>query len=160
MSDLRVGLGYDLHRLVEDRPLILGGVTIPYERGLLGHSDADVVLHAIIDALLGATGQGDIGELFPDTDAEWKGADSRKLFAEVMRRVVEAGWAVVNCDLNVVAQKPKLKDHKPAIRQSIAGLLGVDTSLVNVKAKTREGLDAVGRAEAIEVHTVVLLQRA
>lgn len=160
MTDLRVGLGYDLHRLVEDRPLILGGVTIPYERGLLGHSDADVVLHAITDALLGATGQGDIGELFPDDDPEWKGADSAKLITEVMRRVKEAGWAVVNCDINVVAQKPKLKNHKPAIRESVATLIEVPTERVNVKAKTREGLDAVGRAEAIEVHTVVLITRS
>lgn len=159
MSSSRVGLGYDLHRLVEDRKLILGGVEIPYERGLLGHSDADVVLHAITDALLGATGQGDIGELFPDDDPAWKGADSKELLREVMRRVQAEGWRVVNCDLNILAQKPKLKDHKPAIRARVATLLEVEASRVNIKAKTREGLDAVGRAEAIEVHTVVLIER-
>jgi 2-C-methyl-D-erythritol 2,4-cyclodiphosphate synthase len=159
MSSSRVGLGYDLHRLVEDRKLILGGVEIPYERGLLGHSDADVVLHAITDALLGATGQGDIGELFPDDDPAWKGADSKELLREVMRRVQAEGWRVVNCDLNILAQKPKLKDHKPAIRACVATLLEVEASRVNIKAKTREGLDAVGRAEAIEVHTVVLIER-
>ncbi|MEZ6194782.1 MAG: 2-C-methyl-D-erythritol 2,4-cyclodiphosphate synthase [Planctomycetota bacterium] len=155
--DLRVGLGYDIHRLVEDRPLILGGVEIPYERGLLGHSDADAVLHAVTDALLGATGLGDIGELFPDDDPKWKGADSSALLREVLGRVHAAGWTVVNLDLNVLAQKPRLKDHKPAIRGSIAKLLEVPEARVNVKAKTREGLDAVGRAEAIEVHCVVLL---
>lgn len=154
---MRVGLGYDIHRLVAGRDLILGGIKIPFDRGLLGHSDADAVLHAVTDAVLGALGLGDIGEHFPDTDPRWKGADSRKLLAAAVSMAKERGFFVVNIDLNVVAEAPKLKTHKEPMRRSIAELLGIAPERVSVKAKTREGLDAVGRIEAIEVHCVALL---
>lgn len=154
---MRVGLGYDIHRLVEGRDLILGGLKIPFDRGLLGHSDADAVLHAVTDAVLGALGLGDIGEHFPDNDPRWKGADSRKLLAAAVSMAKDRGFCVVNVDLNVVAEAPKLKPHKEPMRRSIAELLGIPADRVSVKAKTREGLDAVGRIEAIEVHCVALL---
>src|SRR4051794_10642858 len=146
---MRVGIGHDTHRLAEGRPLILGGVRIEYARGLVGHSDADVVLHAVTDALLGAAGLGDIGEHFPDTDPRWKGADSARLLAEVVRQVRLEGWSVVNLDVTVHAQEPRLGPHKPALRENIARLLGVDLSCVNVKAKTGEHVGPVGRGEAI-----------
>lgn len=155
---MRVGLGYDLHRLVEGRHLILGGVKIEFGRGLLGHSDADVVLHAVADALLGAAALGDIGELFPDTDERWSGLDSQVLLADVLERVAQAGWRPVQCDLNIHAQEPKLGPHKPAIRASLARLLRVDPSAVNVKAKTGERVGAIGRGEAIACQAVVLLE--
>ena len=157
-TSMRIGTGYDIHRLVEGRPLILGGVEIPYERGLLGHSDADAVLHAITDALLGAAAQPDIGELFPDDDPRFKGANSADLLRAALERVREAGFAPVNVDLNVLAERPKLKPYKAAMRESIATILGLDLDRVSVKAKTREGLDAVGNREAIEVHSVLLLE--
>ncbi len=153
----RTGLGYDLHRLVPGRPLVLGGVRLPYERGLLGHSDADVVLHALCDALLGAAGLGDIGELFPDTDPAWRGADSRTFVADVLGRVAAAGFRPGNVDLVIHAQQPRLGAVKAEIRSSVAGLLGLPPDAVGVKAKTNEGLDAVGRGEAIACWAAVLL---
>lgn len=157
MSSFRVGQGYDLHRLVEGRPLILGGVEIPYDRGLLGHSDADALLHAITDALLGAAGLGDIGRLFPDTDSAYKDADSRLLLRHAVEKVVKAGWVVVNVDATIIAQAPKLAPHMDTIRESVAKALGVDLQRVNIKAKTKEECDAVGKKEAIEVHAIALL---
>lgn len=154
----RIGQGYDLHRFVEGRPLILGGVQIDYEKGLLGHSDADVLLHAITDALLGAAGLGDIGRHFPDTDPAFKGADSRELLSQTMALVVKAGWVIVNIDATVIAQAPKLAPHMDKIRESVAHCLGVDLQRVNIKAKTKEGCDSVGKKEAIEVHAIALLE--
>lgn len=154
---LRTGIGYDLHRLVAGRPLVLGGTHIPADRGLLGHSDADVVLHALGDALLGAAGLGDIGELFPDTDPAYEGADSRGLLKEVLRRVEDAGYEIVNADMIIHAQQPKLGPLKAQIRQSLAELLAVAPEAVGVKATTNEGLDAIGRGEAIACLATVLL---
>ncbi len=157
---IRVGLGHDTHRLVEGRPLILGGLRIDHDRGLLGHSDADVVLHALTDALLGAAGLGDIGELFPDTDPRWEGAPGELLLSDVVRRVAEAGWRPVNCDVIIHAQRPKLLPHKPAIRANVARLLGLNPAEVNVKAKTGELVGPIGRAEAISCEVVVLIAAA
>ena len=154
----RIGQGYDIHRLIEGRPLILGGITIDYEKGLLGHSDADALLHAITDALLGAAGLGDIGRHFPDTDPAYKDADSKILLSDAVGLVVKAGWAIVNVDATVIAQAPKLAPHMEAIRESVAKAIGIDLQRVNIKAKTKEGCDAVGRKEAIEAHAVVLLE--
>lgn len=151
----RVGIGTDLHRLVPARKLILGGVEIPHDLGLLGHSDADVVLHAVTDAILGAAAMPDIGERFPDTDPRNEGADSRKLLANVVDDVRAAGWLVVNADIVIHAQQPKLSAFKKAIAQSIADLLRVSVDCVGVKAKTNEGLDAVGRGEAIACTAIV-----
>ena len=155
---IRIGQGYDIHRLVEDRPLILGGVSIPAEKGLLGHSDADVLLHALTDALFGAAALGDIGRHFPDTDPQFKGADSRVLLRECVKRVHEGGWGIVNVDASIIAQAPKLAPHMETIRASVAETLGIDLGCVNIKSKTNEGMDAVGRKEAIEVHAVALLE--
>lgn len=154
---VRVGIGHDTHRLVEGRPLILGGVRVDHTSGLLGHSDADVVLHAVADALLGAAGLGDIGEHYPDTDPRLEGLDSGRLLAEVVEKVRREGWRTVNCDLVIHAQAPKLGPYKPALRTNIARLLGVDPMAVNVKAKTGELVGPVGRAEAIVCEAVVLL---
>lgn len=154
---LRIGIGYDLHRLVPARPLVLGGVRILHERGLLGHSDADVVLHALCDALLGAAGLGDIGDLFPDTDPTYRDADSRRFLAEVRRRAEEAGYRVGNVDIIIHAQQPKLGPRKAQIQASVAELLGVAADAVGVKATTNEGLDAIGRGEAIGCWASVLL---
>ena len=154
---MKIGLGYDIHRLVEGRPLILGGISIPSDRGLLGHSDGDALLHAITDAALGAAGLGDIGELFPDDDPAFKDADSARLLEHAMEKVRTLGFEVGNLDVNVVAERPKLKRHKAALRKRIASILGCLESRVNIKAKTREGLDAVGRGEAIEIHCAILL---
>ncbi|WP_195812417.1 2-C-methyl-D-erythritol 2,4-cyclodiphosphate synthase [Xylophilus rhododendri] len=156
---MRVGEGWDVHALVEGRRLILGGVEVPYIKGLLGHSDADVLLHAITDALLGAAGLGDIGTLFPDTDAKFKGADSAVLLAEAMRRVTELGWRLGNVDCTVIAQAPKLAPYKAAIRARIAEVLGLETDAVNVKAKTAEKLGPVGEGLSMEARAVVLLLR-
>ena len=156
----RVGQGYDSHRLVEGRPLVLGGVRIEWDKGLAGHSDADVVLHAVTDALLGAAGLGDIGELFPDTDPALKDADSAELTAQVVSQVRAAGWSVSNADVTVLAERPKLSPYKAAMRARIAELLGVGADVVSVKAKTNEGLGPVGRGEAIVCMAVVLLGRA
>jgi 2-C-methyl-D-erythritol 2,4-cyclodiphosphate synthase len=153
-----VGLGHDTHRLVEGRPLILGGITIAHPWGLLGHSDADVVLHALADALLGAAALGDIGELYPDTDPQWKGLDSGRLLEEVVAQVARAGWSPVNCDVTIHAQAPKLLLHKPAIRTNVARLLGLDPSAVNIKAKTGEHVGPIGRAEAIGCDAIVLVE--
>ncbi len=153
----RVGIGYDLHRLVPGRALLLGGVRIPFERGLLGHSDADVVLHALCDALLGAVAQPDIGELFPDSDPRWKEADSRQFVAEALKRVTAAGYRPANVDLVIHAQLPRLGPHKESIRTSVADLLGIPRQDVGVNAKSNEGVDAVGRGEAIACWSAVLL---
>lgn len=155
--NIRIGQGYDVHRLAEGRELILGGVKIPFEKGLLGHSDADALLHAITDALLGAAALGDIGKLFPDTAAENKDADSRVLLREANRAVQAAGWRVVNVDSTVIAQQPKLRPHIDAMRANIAADLGIDVSCVNVKGKTNETLGYLGRMEAIEAQAAVLL---
>lgn len=146
---VRSGIGTDLHRLVPGRRLVLGGVVVPYELGLLGHSDADALTHAVIDALLGAAGLGDIGEAFPDTDPQWKDADSLELLRATVRRLATVGWRPGSVDAVVHAERPKLKAWKPAMRAALAGALGLPPELVNVKAKTGEGLDAVGRGEAI-----------
>lgn len=156
--NIRIGEGWDVHALVEGRPLILGGVTIPHTRGLLGHSDADALLHAITDALLGAAGLGDIGRHFPDTDERFKGADSTVLIAEAYRRVQDQGWRIVNLDSTIVAQAPRLAPHIEAIRARIAQVLQVDASQVNVKAKTAEKMGPVGEGRSIEARAVVLLQ--
>ena len=156
---LRVGFGHDTHRLGEGRPLILGGLTIDHPRGLIGHSDADVVLHAVADALLGAAGLGDIGEHYPDTDPANRGLDSAVLLAKVVSLVAERGWRPVNCDIVIHAQEPKLTPHKPALRANVARLIGVEPDSVNVKAKTGEHVGPVGRAEAIVCETVVLIER-
>lgn len=155
---IRVGEGWDVHALVEGRPLILGGVRIPYEKGLLGHSDADALLHAITDALLGAAGLGDIGRHFPDTDPTFKGADSTVLLAEALRRVQARGWRLVNVDSTIVAQNPKLAPHIEGIRARVAEVLGLSAEDVNVKAKTAEKMGPVGEGRSIEARAVVLLQ--
>jgi len=157
---MRIGIGYDIHRLVPDRPLRLGGVAIPFERGLLGHSDGDVLLHAVCDALLGAAGLGDIGEQFPDTGPAYQDADSATLLAATIKKVRAAGFAPVNVDANVIAEQPRLAPHKPAIRQRVAEILGLDPARVSIKARTHEGLDAVGRGEAIAAQAIVLLDDA
>ncbi len=154
---MRIGHGYDVHRLVEGRPLILGGVDIPFEKGLLGHSDADVLTHAVMDALLGAAALGDIGGLFPDTDPAYKDADSIRLLEEVVRRVREAGYTIGNIDATVLAQQPKLKPHIPAMRARIAAACGVDEGCINLKATTEEGLGFTGAMQGIAAHAVCLL---
>lgn len=159
LQSLRVGEGWDTHRLVSGRRLVLGGVEIPHEAGLLGHSDADALLHAITDALLGAAGLGDIGRHFSDTDPQFAGADSHKLLAEAVRRVREAGFEPVNVDATIVAQAPKMAPHIPAMRERIAEALGLQASAVNVKAKTAEKLGPVGRLESIEARAVCLLMK-
>jgi 2-C-methyl-D-erythritol 2,4-cyclodiphosphate synthase len=158
-TQLRVGLGHDTHRLAPNRPLILGGVAIEFDRGLAGHSDADILLHAVTDAILGAAGLGDIGEAFPDTDPAYAGIDSAILLQRALERVTTAGWRVVNLDCTIFAERPKLAPHKPAIRRRIAGLLGLAVEAVNVKAKTGEHVGPVGREEAMEAQAVVLLER-
>ena len=158
--NIRVGQGYDVHQLVEGRDLILGGINIPFEKGLLGHSDADALLHAITDALLGAAGLGDIGSHFPDTAAEFKDADSRVLLRAAYQSVQALGWKVVNVDTTVIAQKPKLAPHIPAMRANIAADLGLPENCVNIKGKTNEKLGYLGRMEAIEAQAAVLLIKA
>ena len=157
---IRIGEGWDIHALVEGRKLILGGVEIPFAKGLLGHSDADALLHAITDALLGAAALGDIGTLFPDTDARFLGADSGLLLAEAVRRVLALGYSIGNVDCTVVAQAPKLAPYKAAMRARIAQLLGVAVEQVNVKAKTAEKMGPVGEGLAMEARAVALLQKA
>jgi 2-C-methyl-D-erythritol 2,4-cyclodiphosphate synthase len=158
--NFRIGEGWDVHALVPGRKLILGGVEIPHTTGLLGHSDADVLLHAITDAVLGAAGLGDIGRHFPDTDAQFKGADSSVLLAEAMRRVRERGWELVNVDSTIVAQAPKLAPHMQAINTSVAQALGVQPDQVNVKAKTAEKLGPVGMGQSMEARAVALLKKS
>lgn len=153
----RIGHGYDVHRLVEERKLILGGVTIPYEKGLLGHSDADVLLHALMDALLGAAAMGDIGKLFPDTDEKYRGADSRVLLREVALRLTSEGHMIGNVDVTLIAQRPKIAPYIQQMRQNIADDLGVDLSQVNVKATTEEHLGFTGNGEGMAAHAVALI---
>jgi 2-C-methyl-D-erythritol 2,4-cyclodiphosphate synthase len=159
VSVVTTGIGWDSHRLAEGRPLILGGVTIPFERGLAGHSDADVLAHAVIDALLGAAGLGDIGEHFPDTDARWAGADSLELLRAVVALVGEAGHAVTNVDTTVMMERPKLGPHRAEIRAALAAALGVTVERVNVKASTGEGMGFVGRGEGVAALAVATLAR-
>lgn len=155
---MRIGHGYDVHRLVPDRDLILGGVKIDFELGLLGHSDADVLLHAVSDALLGAAGLGDIGRHFPDTDPQYKGADSRVLLRHVVKLVKEHGYRISNVDVTMIAQKPKLKDHIPQMVANIAADLEIPTNRVNVKATTEEKLGFTGTMEGLRCHAVCLLE--
>jgi 2-C-methyl-D-erythritol 2,4-cyclodiphosphate synthase len=157
--DIRVGEGWDIHQLVAGRKLVLGGIEVPHSTGLLGHSDADVLLHAITDALLGAAGLGDIGRHFPDTDAQFRGADSAVLLAEAARRVRAAGWQIGNVDSTVIAQAPKLAPHIPAMVARIAQTLDLALDRVNVKAKTAEKLGPVGEGRAMEARSAVLLHR-
>ena len=154
---MRIGHGYDVHKLVEGRKLIIGGVEIPHELGLLGHSDADVLLHAISDALLGACAMGDIGGMFPDTDEKWKGADSLKLLEAVVERINEAGYKIENIDSTLIAQKPKMKPYINEMRANIARACKVDISCVSVKATTEEKLGFTGREEGISAHAVALI---
>ena len=155
---MRIGHGYDVHRLVEGRDLILGGVKIPYEKGLLGHSDADVLLHAVSDALLGAAGLGDIGRHFPDTDPKYKGADSLELLRQVYRKISEKGYRVGNIDVTMIAQRPKLKDYIPQMQANIAAAVGTALDRVNVKATTEEKLGFTGTGEGMACHAVCLLE--
>ena len=157
---MRIGHGYDVHRLAEDRPLILGGVEIPYDLGLLGHSDADVALHALMDALLGAAALGDIGRHFPDSDPAYKGASSLALLAHVAGLLEKEGFRVQNADLTIIAQRPKLAAYIPQMVQAIARTLGVDPSRINVKATTEEGLGFTGQGQGIAAHAVALIERA
>lgn len=160
MKTFRIGEGWDVHALVPGRALVIGGVTIPYHVGLLGHSDADVLLHAITDALLGAAGLGDIGQHFPDTDPHWHGADSWVLLQATGQLLVKAGWQIGNIDATVIAQAPKLAAHKSAMQTRIAQALGVDVAQVNIKAKTAEKLGPVGMGQAIEARAVALIHQA
>ena len=159
MSDIRVGHGYDVHRLTEGRKLILGGVHIPWEKGLLGHSDADVLIHAIMDALLGAAALGDIGRHFPDNDPAYAGADSLKLLERVVQLLEKRGFSVGNVDAAILAQRPKLAPHIPAMADNLARAMGIDSSRVNVKATTEEGLGFTGSGEGMAAHAVVLIER-
>ena len=159
MTNLRIGHGYDVHRLVEGRKLILGGVDIPWEKGLLGHSDADVLVHAVMDALTGAARLGDIGKLFPDTDPRYAGISSLKLLAEVGRLLGEKGFAVVNIDAVLLAQAPKVGPYRPQMAANIAADLGIDPEQVNVKATTEEGLGFTGAGSGMAAHAVVLLEK-
>ena len=155
---MRIGHGYDVHKLVEGRDLILGGVKIPFEKGLLGHSDADVLLHAVSDSLLGAAALGDIGKHFPDTDPQYKGADSLKLLQIVGQKVTEAGYRVSNIDVTMIAQRPKLRPHIETMERNIASALGIEVFRVNVKATTEERLGFSGREEGMACHAVCLLE--
>ena len=157
MTNFRIGEGWDIHALVPGRRLVLGGVQVPHALGLLGHSDADVLLHAITDALLGAAALGDIGTHFPDSDAQFRGADSAVLLAEALRRVRAAGWEVGNIDSTIVAQAPRLAAHIPAMRTRIADALGLETGQINIKAKTAERLGPVGQGLAMEARAIALL---
>ena len=157
--DFRVGTGFDAHRLSEDRPLVLGGVTVPHEKGLLGHSDADVLCHALSDAILGAAALGDMGKFFPDTDPKWKGADSLQMLRECVRLAGEKGWQVGNADATVVCEKPKLALYLSAMADKIAQAMGVNGDQVSVKAKTTEGMGFEGREEGLSAQAVVLLKK-
>jgi 2-C-methyl-D-erythritol 2,4-cyclodiphosphate synthase len=159
MAAIRIGNGYDIHRLVPERPLILGGVKLEHSLGLLGHSDADVLTHAIMDAMLGALSLGDIGHYFPPTDPQWKGADSLKLLDQVDRLIHDRGWKIGNIDSVIVAERPKLKPHIAAMRDRLAGVLNLQPDQVGIKATTNETLDATGREEGIAAYAVVLLER-
>ena len=155
----RVGIGYDIHRLVAGRKLVLGGVEIPFEKGLLGHSDSDVLTHAICDALLGAAALGDIGTHFPDSDPRWSGASSLNLLAQVVELLGQNGFGVTNIDSTIIAERPKLKAHIDSMRDRLASVLSINIDKVSVKAKTNEGLDSLGRNESIAAHAIVLIHR-
>lgn len=155
----KIGLGYDIHRLVEDRDLIIGGIKIPYEKGLLGHSDADVLIHAIIDALLGAANLADIGTLFPDTDPKYKDANSVMLLKNVIELVKEKGYKINNIDSNIIAQAPKMMPYIPEMKATLAKAMDIDIESISIKAKTKEKLDSVGEKLAIETNAVVLLEK-
>ncbi len=154
----RIGFGFDSHRFEAGRPLMLGGIKIEHDRGLAGHSDADVVLHAVMDAMFGAAAAGDIGEHFPDTDAAWAGASSAALLTETELLLAEMGWMVGNCDVTIICQAPKLGGQKLAMRQRLADLLGLDTSFVSVKAKTAEGMGMIGAGDGIAAYAVIMLE--
>ena len=156
---MRIGEGFDLHALVPNRPLVIGGVNIPHEKGLLGHSDADVLIHALIDALLGACGLGDIGQHFPDTDPKWHGVDSKVLLQDVYKLMNEAGYEVVNIDSTIIAERPKLSPYIPEMRRVLSDLVGAKVDQVNVKAKTSERLGAIGREECVVATVTVLLSK-
>ena len=156
---MKIGHGYDVHRLVEGRALILGGVNIPYEKGLLGHSDADVLLHALMDAMLGAAALGDIGQHFPDKDERYAGADSAMLLREVTRMLCEAGYSLVNADCTILAQRPKLMPYIQQMRRNIADAIGVEADVISVKATTEEGLGFTGDGSGIAAHAVVLIEK-
>ena len=158
--NLRVGQGFDIHVLVENRPLIIGGVTIPHTHGLLGHSDADVLLHAVTDAILGAAGLGDIGRHFPDTDEQYKGADSRVLLRTALDMVKRQGWEIINVDATIHAQAPKIGPHAPAMIENLAADLQLSADRINIKAKTNEGLGHLGRKEGIAANVVVLIYQS
>jgi 2-C-methyl-D-erythritol 2,4-cyclodiphosphate synthase len=158
-ESIRVGIGYDIHRLVEGRQLVLGGVEIPFEKGLLGHSDSDVLTHAICDALLGAAALGDIGTHFPDSDPRWSGASSLNLLAQVVELLAQNGFDVANVDATIMAERPKLRSHIDSMREELASVLSIPIDQVSIKAKTNEALDSVGRNEAIAAHAVVLIHR-
>ncbi len=155
----RVGLGYDIHKLVEDRPLIIGGVEIPYEKGLLGHSDADVLIHAIIDAMLGALALSDIGTHFPDTDPKYKGISSIELLKNVLGLITEKGYVINNIDSNIILQEPKMKPHIPKMVKVLSEVLNIEENQLSIKAKTNEQMDAVGEKKAIEANAVVMLRK-
>ncbi|HWC00652.1 MAG TPA: 2-C-methyl-D-erythritol 2,4-cyclodiphosphate synthase [Bryobacteraceae bacterium] len=159
MSNFRIGLGYDLHRTLAGRPLVLANIVIPHDKGLDGHSDADVVIHALIDAIPGAAGLPDVGQLFPNTDPRYKNIDSAELLNATMREFARTGWRIVNTDIVILAQRPRLSPHKPAMVRRLAELLGVRQDQVNIKGKTGEGVDAVGEERAIACHCVVLLEQ-
>ena len=155
---MRIGMGYDVHKLVEGRPLIVGGVTIPYEKGLLGHSDADVLTHAIMDSILGAAGLGDIGKHFPDTDQEYKGADSLKLMEKVAQLIDESNMLIGNIDATIIAQKPKMAPYIEDMRKNVAGVLNIDVNQVNIKATTEEGMGFTGEGKGISSQAICILQ--
>lgn len=157
---MRIGQGYDIHKLVEGRKLIIGGVDIPYDKGLLGHSDADVLVHAIIDSVFGAMNLGDIGEHFPDTDSEYKNADSIKLLEKTGKILLDKGYKIVNIDTTVICQKPKLLPFKEDMKKNIGSALKIAPDLISIKGKTKEGADAAGRGEAIEAYSVVLIEES
>tara|TARA_B100000686_G_C16042934_1_gene596185 strand:+ start:90 stop:572 length:483 start_codon:yes stop_codon:yes gene_type:complete len=154
---MRIGHGYDAHPLKQGRPLVLGGVTVPYQKGLDGHSDADVVIHALCDALLGATGLGDIGTYFPSTDESYKDIDSRLLLKQVLNYIRKSNFSIGNVDITILAQEPKLAEHIPAMKKNLADDLKTDKSLINIKATTTEGMGFIGRKEGISAHAVVLI---
>ena len=158
--EIRIGNGYDIHRLTEDRPLILGGITIPHHLGLLGHSDADVLTHSIMDAMLGALSLGDIGHYFPPSDPKWKGADSLVLLAQVGQIISDQGWSVNNIDSTIVAEQPKLKPHLKAMRDRLGSILHLSSDRISIKATTNEKLGPVGREEGICAYAVVLLSKS
>ncbi len=158
--EIRIGNGYDIHRLTQDRPLILGGITIPHRLGLLGHSDADVLTHAIMDAMLGALSLGDIGHYFPPSDPQWKGADSLVLLEQIHNIISEQGWSICNLDSTIVAEQPKLKPHLKAMRDRLGGILNLSSDRISIKATTNEKLGPVGQEEGICAYAVVLLRKS